>query len=266
MRTAVFFAVAALYAVAAALYLAYVLRGDKRMARGGAVALGVAAIVHVGYLVLTWVQTGLLPFADIEQAEASASLLVTIGYLVAMRRGRLEVLGAFVAPISLSFFLGAGLSRELGSVPPTVRSALLPLHVGANILGIAAFGLAFGVALAYVIQERLLRQKKVGGIFQRLPPLDVLDSLSFRFVAVGFVLLTLGIVTGSFFAARGAGFAALDAARIMGLLAWVCFAAVVGLRLLAGWRGRRAAIGTMLGFACAVLVLVGYALREGGAS
>ncbi len=92
--------------------------------------------------------------------------------------------------------------------------------------------------------------------------LDVLDSLAFRLVTIGFPLLTVGIVTGAIVAARiGGEEAGLNASRLTAMLAWLFFAGVLFLRVLAGWRGRRAAIGTMLGFVCAVFVLVGYVIR-----
>ena len=151
--------------------------------------------------------------------------------------------------------------RNVAAVPEPVRSALLPVHVGVNILGIVAFALAFAVALAYLIQESLLRKKQLGGLFQRLPPLDVLDSLGFQLVTIGFPLLTVGIITGAVVAARLGEHPSFNVSRLTAMLAWLFFAGVLFLRVLAGWRGRRAAIGTMLGFACAVVVLVGYVLR-----
>ena len=52
-----------------------------------------------------------------------------------------------------------------------------------------------------------------------------------------------------------------DARSVAGVVAWVLFAAVLLLRVAAGWRGRKAAIGTMLGFLCTMAVLIGYVLR-----
>jgi ABC-type uncharacterized transport system permease subunit len=56
---------------------------------------------------------------------------------------------------------------------------------------------------------------------------------------------------------------ALSTSQLVGLLAWLTFAAVLGLRVGAGWRGRRAAYGTMAGFLCTCLLLLGYVFRDG---
>ncbi len=263
--TSLFVITAALYAVAGALSLVFLARGDERLSRGGTLALVVAALSHGGYVALDAARLGSVPLTSIHDALAIASLLVIVVYLVILRgRPRLAVLGAFVTPVTLLLFLGAGLRRGVGAVPDDVRSMLLPLHVAVNVLGIVAFALAFGVAVAYMVQERQLRKKQLGGIFQRLPPLDVLDGLGFRLVAIGFPLFTLGVVSGTLWAVR-LDPAPIGAAQTFGVLAWLMFAAVLLLRVAAGWRGRRAALGTMAGFACACAVLVSYWLRGTGA-
>lgn len=265
--TVAFLLAAVSYTVACALFLVLAARGGEGLARAAPGALAVGVVLHVAYAALDFALGGRAPTADIRSTLALASLLIAVGYLGAMaRKARLVVLGAFIAPVTLLLFLGAGLGRSVSHVPAEVRSALLPVHVGVNILGIVAFALATATSIAYLFQERALRRKQLGGLFRRLPPLDQLDTLGLRLVTVGFPLLTVGIVSGALFAVR-AGEQPLDPTRVLALVAWLCFAAVLILRVSAGWRGRRAAIGTMLGFACAVLALLGYAVRDlGGAS
>lgn len=258
------------YVAACALYIAFLTRGTEGLAPIATGALIGAVVAHVVFLALDATQGA--PFQlDIHQTLAMASLVLTLAFLVftlvSQRQGRTrtQVLGAFVTPITLLFFLGAGLRRNVTEVPEGVRSVVLPVHITVNALGVVAFALAFGFSVAYLIQERQLRTKQLGGIFQRLPPLDVLDSMGFRFIAIGFPLFTLGVVSGALWAVRlDPDAPVLTAAQVMGLLAWVMFAAVLLLRVAAGWRGRRAAYGTMLGFLCTCLILLGYVLRDGG--
>lgn len=216
-----------------------------------------AALIHVAFLFGDASHHAQL--GDVRQMLTVASLAIVAAQLVALKFGRLAVLGAFVTPIALLMFLAAGLGHSVPDVSEEVRSALLPAHVIVNVLGVTAFTLAFGVATAYLIQERLLRKRKLGGLFTRLPPLDVLDSLGLKLLLVGFPLFTVGSVSGAFWAAKLEG--GMSATQVIGLIAWAVFAGVLLLRVAAGWQGRRAAIGTLLGFACALAVVVGYALR-----
>jgi len=231
--------------------------GSKWGERWAARLLLTAAIFHVTFL---FGDTARHPhFGDVRQMLTIASLAVVSAHLIALRYGRLAVLGAFTTPVVLLLFLAAGLGHSVPDVPEEVRSMLLPAHVLVNVLGVAAFTLAFAVATAYLIQERLLRRRQLSGLFTRLPPLDVLDSLGLKLLLIGFPLFTLGSISGAFWAAKLP--ISLSPAQVLGLVAWAVFATVLLLRVAAGWQGRRAAIGTLLGFACAVAVLIGYALR-----
>lgn len=263
---ALFISTGALYVLACGLYFAFLYRGDERWGRYGNWALAVATASHVAFVVGDYVTAGRVPFGDIHETLSPLALLIVLAYLLAQRKWPILVLGAFLTPVTLLLFMGGAIGRSVGTVSPEVRSALLPWHIGVNVLGIVAFAFAFALALAYVIQERLLRRKQLSGIFQRLPALDVLDSLGFRAVLAGFPLLTVGVVTGTVWAVRlhpGVQ-PSLSAAQGFGLLAWLVFAWVLLLRIAAGWRGRRAAIGTMVGFALALAVLVAYMLRSAG--
>ncbi len=269
MVLVIFAVTAILYALSCGLYVYFLARGTEGTARVAASLLGGAVVSHVVLLVARFAWEGEVPTADIHQALAVLSLLVVLVFLVTVRtRPRLRVLGAFITPVTLLLFLGAAFRRGVASVPEEIRSALLPVHVTANVLGLTAFALAFAASVAYLIQERQLRRKQLGGLFERLPALDVLDALGLRAVLVGFPLLTIGVVTGTVWAVRlHPSSLALSAAQAFGLLAWLLFAAVLLLRVAAGWRGRKAAIGTALGFLCTMAVLVGYVLRgEGGVS
>ena len=149
--TLAFLAAAALYALSGALYLVFAARGAEPIGRSATRLLGAAIVAHLAFLGADYAVAGNLPTADIRQMLAVTSLLIAIGYLLALRRYRLSVLGAFITPVTLLLLLGAGFQRNVAAVPEPVRSVLLPVHVGVNILGIVAFALAFAVALAYVI-------------------------------------------------------------------------------------------------------------------
>jgi ABC-type transport system involved in cytochrome c biogenesis permease subunit len=245
------------YSLATLGYFLFIGNGNATASTWASRFLLLGAMCQVGFMLGD--ARGGPQFEDVRQMFTLASLAIVVGLLLAQRVGRLSVLGAFVTPVALLMFLAAGLGHSVPNVPEDVRSALLPAHVIVNVLGVAAFTLAFAVATAYLIQERLLRRRQLGGLFHRLPPLDVLDSLGLKLLLVGFPLFTLGSVSGAIWAAQLP--TRISATQTLGLVAWCVFAAVLLLRVAAGWQGRRAAIGTLLGFACALAVIVGYALR-----
>lgn len=252
-----FVAASVAYAGASIAYFLFIGHGARPSERWAERLLLCAALLHVAFL---FGDAGHHPqLGDVRQMLTVASLAIVAAHIIALHYGKLAVLGAFITPIALLMFLAAGLGHSVPNVPEEVRSALLPAHVIVNVLGVTAFTLAFAVAMAYLIQERLLRRRQLGGLFTRLPPLDVLDSLGLKLLLIGFPLFTVGSVIGAIWAAKLP--TPLTPAQVLGLIAWFIFGTVLLLRVAAGWQGRRAAIGTLIGFACALAVMVGYALR-----
>jgi ABC-type uncharacterized transport system permease subunit len=265
MKAGLFIATAVLYALACVLYLLQLTRGSDNAQRIPGTVFVAALGAHLAFLLLESPSPGEVPLADISQILSISSFGIGIAFLLASYRFDVTILGAFVAPLSLMLFLASGLGSSYAPVPPKVQSAVLTLHIGANVLGLVAFALAFAAGVAYVLQERLLRRRQLSGVFQQLPPLDVLDTMGLRAVLVGFPLLTFGMITGTFWLLRSDG-SEFYVSQALGLVAWAIFAGVIVLRVAAGWQGRKAALGTMMGFVFTLLVLAGYALRAAGGS
>jgi ABC-type uncharacterized transport system permease subunit len=225
----------------------------------------VATLLHATHIVVASFVWRVCPVEGIHFPMSVLSMVVCAVYLVMRSRWRIDVVGAFVAPLALSSLLASRFVNTAGSLTPSakVKSAILPLHVTMNIVGVALFSLAFAAATLYLVQENLLKRKQVGGLFQRLPPLDALDKAEHRFLLAGFPLFTLGILTGTLWAHRVESGSMADVLRaVFGYVTWLLFAAVLFLRAAAGWRGRRAAYGTIAGYGFAMLVLVLYLLRS----
>lgn len=254
-----------LYALAAAMYADALLRALDKVHQHAKHTLQLALVAHAVIIFLTTASRGSLRL-DVGFVLSAVSLLLGATYLVtAWIRPRLASLGAFIVPVVLILHASSEFLRDHVGLDPRVGHPLLAFHVAVNVLGLVAFVLAFAVSIAYLIQETMLRRKSFGALFQRLPDLHVLDNLVLLHVTLGFPLLTLGIITGAMWSYRvNHSWFVLGNGQVFALLAWGCFAAVLVLRLLVGWRGRRAAIGTMIGFACSMLVVLGYMLRGAG--
>jgi ABC-type uncharacterized transport system permease subunit len=252
---------AAAYVAASVLFVAFLMgRADGALRWAPRlVVLGVpfhAAQICVWSLVLH-----ICPVEGIHFALSVASMLVCLAYAVARLRIKVDVVGAFVAPQALAFLLA---SRFVGPVDagPRLRSALLPFHVVANLMGIALFTLAFATAVAYLLQDRRLKQKKLDRA-ERLPPIDALDRAEHRFLVAGFPLLTIGVLTGTIWAREIEGGGAAEIARaVLAYASWALIGAVLLLRAAAGWRGRRAAYGTIVGFGLTLVVMILYLARS----
>ena len=268
-ENALFVSTALAYLTACALFLAYL--ADDRFSRAGKIAprfVAAGAVLHASHIVVASLVWHVCPVEGIHFSMSIVSMLACVVYLVMRRRYRIDVVGAFVAPLALTFLLASRfVGTAIGEPSQRFKSAILPIHITVNLLGDALFTLAFAAAVAYLLQERSLKAKKLEGIFQRLPPLDALDRAEHRFLLAGFPLLTVGILTGTIWARHVEAGSVADIARaVLGYATWVLFAGVLLLRAAAGWRGRRAAYGTIAGFGFALLVLLFYLIRSASPS
>jgi ABC-type uncharacterized transport system permease subunit len=257
----IFYATVTAYAVASALFFSHLARsgGSVRAGKAAPLVLGVAALFHAGYVSLASIMTNVCPVKSIHYVASVAALMAAGLYLLLRRRLRIDALGAFVAPVCLTFVLG---SRFVGVPDQGVGGWLLAFHVTVNVLGDAFFLLASGAAVLYLVEERRLKQKRAASLFGRLPALDALDRAEHLLLWTGFALLTLGIISGTAWARRIETGSPAEAARaFLAYGSWVLFASVLILRAALGWRGRRAAYGTIAGFLLAVAVLVVYLVR-----
>ena len=266
-----FGATAAVYAASCVLFIAYLLgwpAGEPdtggsawRVARWAPWLLAIGVPLHAANIIVSSLVLHVCPVEGMHFSMSIVSMLAAFAYVLARARFRIDVVGAFVAPLALTFLLA---SRFVGTGGgPRLKSAILPFHVAANLLSLALFTLAFAAAVAYLVQERHLKQKNFRGSFRRLPPLDALDRAEHRFLVAGFPLLTIGILTGTLWAREvEAGGAAEIARALLGYASWGLFGAVLLLRAAAGWRGRRAAYGTIAGFGFTLLVLLFYLVRD----
>ncbi len=228
--------------------------------------LALGAIGHASYVVLASLVAHVCPVHSVHFVLSIASLFSIAAYLMLRRRFRIQALGLLVAPLGLAFLLG---TFFLGKPMPEPRLSpvFITLHVLTNLLGVALFLLAGGAAGLYLVQERRIKAKKLPAGRSVLPPLDTLDRAVHRFLVAGFPLLTLGIISGTYWAKKLELGSPDDVVRtIFGYATWLLIAGVLLLRAAAGWRGRRAAYGTIAGLACATAVLVIYLVRPSNQS
>ena len=210
--------------------------------------------VLVGFLTIDGGLTGLMTNGNV---FAVLALVLGATFIVVRARWPVRVAGALVTPVA-ALLLGAWMVTIGEVVGGRAPSLIITIHVGLAIIGIATFVVASILSVLYLVQERQLRRREFGRLFQRLPSLDVLDESGFRVVSAGFVIYSVAVVLGVATSLRtGHG---IDVRSWLGIGALVVFGFVVGMRVTAGWRGVQAARLTIAGCATILLVLALYAV------
>jgi ABC-type uncharacterized transport system permease subunit len=141
---------------------------------------------------------------------------------------------------------------------PNTELAVFKAHLLIAMLAYSLFTIASLHVLLMALLERRLHGGELPAALQKLPPLLTMETLLFRIITAGFVLLTLTLASGIVFSEELFGKAMrFNHKTVFGILSWLIFAALLGGRQLYGWRGRIAVRWTLTGFLMLVLAYVG---------
>src|SRR5450759_4990737 len=222
-------------------------RRREHLFRVAMTAFTLGTVFHFVSIIEEGIVNNRCPIANFYETLAMCALLVALVYLAVQLRYKVESLSVFIFPLVFVMALVATLGNPVSAwSSPIVRTTWLTVHIVLVLLGYAALLFTAVASLLYLFQERELKSKKPSKFYYRLPPLGTLDELVSKFMAVGFVLITLAVVAGSTWA-----FIELKADWIRqpkiasSFFTLGTYLAMVCLRITAGWRGRKAAIMTL---------------------
>lgn len=226
--------------------------------------LAVSGCLHAVHVVTASLLLERCPVESLHFGLSFSALVAVLAFLLLRRYASLDAVGVVVAPVALTFLVGAQFVGVDQQPDALISRPLLALHITANVLGVGLFVVAGAAGVLYLLLERRLRDKRSNALGNRLPSLDVLDRTTHWLLLSGFPLLTFGVVTGAIFSRQLEALHAAALARtLFGVVTWLVLAGVLLLRRVAGVRGRRAAYGTVAGVLCVLLVVAVYALRTG---
>lgn len=226
----------------------------------------VAAVLHTLNIVARYYEAGHTPITSQHETVSFFAWAIAWGYLSFRWRYTVKNFGTFVSVLTVLFMLIAALaSREILPLIPALQSWWLPFHASVSIVADGFLALACIGGIMYLIQEREIKRKHFGLFYSRMPSLDALDKLNQHCLSVGFPLLTLGIISGSVWAKQAWGaYWHWDPKETWSLITWFLYAALVHLRFTVGWRGRPAAIMTIIAFLAVLFTLWGVNYLLGG--
>lgn len=264
----------ALYVLALIAYAAHFVRRAPSAGRAATTLLVAGALAHTFVIGMQTMEAGHVPFAGTTQAISTFVWLLGLTYLYTEVTTDERGLGVFVLSIIVALQVLPAISGP-GVEPqsPVLEHPLFWTHVAALLGAYASFGLAAVIGITYVLQFKELKAKHLVFFFTRLPSLQTLDVMNSRAVFIGWVLLSVGLGAGAAWVREATAIAPGDArvqAMSLGdpkifvaLMTWAVYTfALVARRI--GWRGRRSAYLSALGFAIVLLnfVLVSYFLTD----
>jgi len=257
-ETTLFKAALVLYACALAIYLVFQFRKKEKLAIAGWITALLGLLFHTTALIHRTVVSGHAPFTNMYESLSFLAWACLAAYLVIDRVFKIPRAGFLFLIVVLALMLLANsplMPKEITPLVPALQSYWLWLHVSITLLGEAFFAVAFITSLMYLAAAaREKKNRKPGGLSS-----EKLDAISYRCVAVGFPLFTLGgLVLGMVWAYKAWGtYWSWDPKEVWSLITWFVFALYLHTRLVMGWKGKRSAIITIIGFLLALFTYFG---------
>jgi cytochrome c-type biogenesis protein CcsB len=228
--------------------------------------VGSGFAAHTAYLVLSWISLAHFPIVNIKEICSFIAWAIAGYYLSAVPRHKARALPIVLLSVTFGMTLLSLLLPEQQAseamvniiTASTFTRIIFPVHVTMLILSYAAFVVTLAGGIMYLIQERELKAKRFGAAFKWLPALNTCDEIGYRSLTIGFVMLTLGMVTGMMWGKQHDGrFWHNDPKEVMALVTWIVYLGIMHYRLTAGWRGRRVAWMAIGGFVAVLMTFIG---------
>ncbi|MEU5876829.1 c-type cytochrome biogenesis protein CcsB [Spirillospora sp. NPDC047279] len=224
---------------------------------------------HLGTIVTRGLAGERWPWGNMYEFLTAIAFAAVTAYLFVAFRYKARFLGAFVM-LAAVIALGVAniwLYDEVGPLVPALNSYWIAIHVSAAIIATGAFTVAGAATILYLFKARQEARQQVraaaadgpplaagaeaGGLLARVPSADNLDRLALRVTMFAFPIWTAAIIMGAIWADEAWGrYWGWDPKEIWSFITWIAYAAYLHARATAGWRGRKAAILSLVGFAC----------------
>lgn len=206
---------------------------------------------------------GHAPLSNFYESLIFFAWTIVLLYLLMEWRLKNRSIGVFVLPVAFLIMayasIAPGISNRIEPLIPALQSNWLTSHVLTCFMGYAAFTVAFGLGIMFFVKKATGENSSKTSIFiRRLPSEYQMDELMYSSTALGFIFLTLGIVTGSVWAHYAWGsYWSWDPKETWSLITWLTYAVMLHARQVRGWRGQRMAVMAIVGFGCVLFTYLG---------
>ena len=250
------------------LYLFRMIFGKEFWGRAASFLAWAGLVAQTLALILRWkvsydLGIGHVPLSNLFESMVFFAWAIILIYLVVEWRTKNRSIGVFAVPIAFLAMAYASISPDISNriepLIPALQSNWLTSHVVTCFMGYAAFTVAFGCGLLYLLKNMENGDKeKTAGFLGKLPSLVMLDALIYQSIALGFVFLTIGIMTGSIWAHYAWGsYWSWDPKETWSLITWLIYAIMLHARYVRGWRGKRLAVLALIGFVSILFTYLG---------
>jgi cytochrome c-type biogenesis protein CcsB len=218
-----------------------------------------AWLMQTAGLTLRWMESyqmgiGHAPLTNMYESVVFFSWTIIILYLLIEWKFKTKIIGAFAVPFAFLAMAYASfstnISKAINPLVPALQSNWLIAHVVTCFVGYAAFAVAAGLGIMYLIKNGSKQgDQEPHGLIGSLPPLKTIDDIIHKTMVFGFIWLTAGIITGAVWANSAWGtYWSWDPKETWSLITWFIYAITLHARYTRGWSGIKIAYLSIFGF------------------
>ena len=203
---------------------------------------------------------GRAPLTNMYESVIFFAWTIVALYLFIEWKFKSRIIGVCSVPFAFLAMAYASLSTNINKtitpLVPALQSNWLISHVVTCFIGYAAFTIAAGLGIMYLIKNR--NPNATTGLIASLPSLKVIDTITHNVLIFGFIWLTIGIITGAVWANSAWGrYWSWDPKETWSFITWAIYAITLHVRFTRGWKGQRIAWLAILGFASVLFTYYG---------
>ena len=209
-----------LYLLSTILYFVSFVSKKEKLAHWGSIGVKIGFLVHSVAILSRGLGSGRFPLANQYEFATAFAWGIALIFLLFERKYPNRTMGTFVTPL-LFLIIGyaAMQNREVRPLMPALQSSWLAIHVSFAVIGYGSFAVACGVSIMYLVKQA---QKQSSSL--DLPPEEHLDEISYKAIQLGYLFLTLCIITGAIWAQYSWGrYWAWDPKETWSLVTWIIY-------------------------------------------
>lgn len=252
----------ALYALGTLAALLSLFTREKRLQHTGLILMIAGFVAHTVWIGTICAATGHPPITNLPEAVSFVAWVVFAVELVLWIRYRVYAAVFFVYPLVLLLLtVSAVVGEKFKVLDPGLRSNVFTAHLLFSTVGVAGLLIGLAFSLLALLQDRALKNKTRGRLWEWIPSLDVCKKLSYRALAIGFSIYTLGLIAGVLWSYRtSAEFMDLRVKQIGAVTAWLFFAALLQSYMSNTYRRKRTLFISAGAFVATLVAMLGIRL------
>ncbi len=249
----------AAYILGMAAYFVYYAGKSNRIHKIASLLIFVGFLFHSAAIIFRGIGAERVPLSNQYEFATAFAWAVGLFLIIMEKKYDFSQLGVFVSPI-LFLIIGyaAMQNKEVRPLMPALKSGWLVIHVSFAVISYGAFAVACAISIMYLSKARNEAGLTEEASLQLGSELSGLDLMTYRIIMVGYLFLTLTIVTGAIWGQYAWGrFWAWDPKETWSLITWIIYTVYLHMRRTHGLMGRKSARFAILGFLAVIFTFVG---------